>query len=234
LDYFGEQSPYYCGNCSNCLTEFEETDVSLEGRKIVSCVYRLKQRNRSFGKTMIIDILRGSKNQKILSFGLESLSTWGIMSGTSAQRIRTVLDCLIGEGILVQEDGEYPVVTMGNASGLLNENRRLIMKLPKERKQSKSRFLKTAETAAPLEIDQALLERLKKLRKEIASKEAVPAYIVFPDAALRDMCRKKPVSLIQFSGINGVGRVKLEKYGDMFTGLIRDYVNITCTAGISL
>jgi ATP-dependent DNA helicase RecQ len=72
-------------------------------------------------------------------------------------------------------------------------------------------------------IDDGLLDKLKKLRKEIASKESVPAYIVFSDASLRDMCRKKPLSLVQFSGVNGVGSVKLEKYGDIFTCLIRKH-----------
>jgi len=70
-----------------------------------------------------------------------------------------------------------------------------------------------------------LLDKLKKLRKEIAAKESVPAYIVFSDASLQDMCRKKPVSPVQFSAVNGVGSVKLEKYGEIFTKLIRDYVN---------
>ena len=241
LGYFGEHAPAYCGNCSNCLTEFDETDVSLEGRKIVSCVYRLKERNRSFGKIMIIDILRGSKNQKILSLGLDSLSTWGIMADTSAHRIRTILDCLIEEGILKMEDGEYPVVTMGRAGELLREERRLLMKLPKERKQVKAepkidpgfseivsthrqKVRKTTGTAITANFDEVLFEQLRKLRREIASRESVPAFVVFSDASLREMCFKKPVSLSQFSGINGVGQVKLEKYGGLFTELIRGYV----------
>ena len=234
LEYFNEQVPAYCGNCSNCLTEFEETDVTLEGRKIVSCVFRLKERNRKFGKTMIVDILRGSKNEKIRRLGLDTLSTWGIMKETSAHRIRAITDCLIDEGILLLEDGEYPVITMGHAGELIREERRLLMKLPKEKEKPqiapKSENLLSAEQTSerPSEIqaavDQVLLDKLKKLRREIASIESVPAYIVFSDASLRDMCRKKPVSLVQFSGVTGVGRVKLEKYGEKFTDLIRDYV----------
>jgi len=73
------------------------------------------------------------------------------------------------------------------------------------------------------DIDEGLLDKLKKLRREIAARESVPAYIVFSDATLRDMCRKRPVSLNQFSDVNGVGSVKLEKYGDIFTCLIREY-----------
>ena len=130
LAYFGEQMAKNCGNCSNCLAEFEETDVTLEARKIVSCVFRLKQRGRSFGKTMITDILRGSKNEKIIRFGFDTLSTFAIMADTKAHRIRQILDHLIDKGFLYVEEGEYPVVTLGDAEGLLKEEVSVLMKLP--------------------------------------------------------------------------------------------------------
>ena len=224
LAYFGDQAPSYCGHCSNCLIEFEETDVSLEARKIISCVYRLRQRNRSFGKTMIADILRGSKNEKIRRFGLDTLSTWGIMKETSVHRIRIIIDFLIDEGCLILEEGEYPVVTLGNAEDVLREERRLFMKLPKERGKP---ALTETEFAAPdsgYTVDTVLLGKLRELRKKLAAAESVPAYIVFSDASLRDMCRKKPVSQIQFSGVTGVGEIKLKKYGEVFTALIRSHV----------
>jgi len=230
LAYFGEKAKANCGNCSICLTEFKETDVTLEAQKTASCVYRLKQRGRSFGKTMIIDILRGSKNEKIRRFGFDTLSTWGIMKDTDAHRIRLILDHLIDEGILLLEEGEYPVVTLGNAEELLRNETRVFMKLPQERKKpadeknSRQGGEKLFEAQSPsAEIDNALLDKLRKLRREIAAKESVPAYIVFSDASLRDMCRKKPVSLVQFSGVNGVGQIKLEKYGEEFTVLIREH-----------
>jgi ATP-dependent DNA helicase RecQ len=227
LAYFGESAPSYCGHCSNCLIEFEETDVSLEARKIISCVYRLKQRNRSFGKTMITDILRGSKNEKIRRLGLDTLSTWGIMTDTGAHRIRSVLDFLIDEGCLLLEEGEYPVVVLGQAEGVLKEQRRLFMKLPRERKKpppAQAALQESIQALPAAGFDQALFDRLRELRKEIAAGEAVPAYIVFSDASLRDMSRKKPASLVQFSDVTGVGEVKLEKYGEAFTSLIRNYV----------
>ena len=230
LAYFGEQAPAYCGNCSICLTEFRQTDVTVEAQKIASCVYRLKQRGRSFGKTMIIDILRGSRNEKILRSGLETLSTWGIMSGTDAHRIRLILDHLIDEGILLLEEGEYPIVTLGSAGAVLRDETGVFMKLPQENKkpadgkaarQGGEKLFEAQSQSA--EIDDALLDKLRALRKEIAAKESVPAYIVFTDASLLDMCRKKPVSLAQFSGVNGVGGIKLEKYGEVFTALIREW-----------
>jgi ATP-dependent DNA helicase RecQ len=224
LSYFGENTADYCGNCSNCLTEYEETDVTLEARKIISCVLRLNMRNRSFGKTMIVDILRGSNNEKIKRFGLDSLSVWGIMGEEKAHRIRTILDFLIKEGCLMTEGDEYPVVTLGEGiEEILKEERRLFMKLPKEQKPKEEVKQKDK---TPLKIsyinktidtnDIVLFEKLKDLRKKIAAEENVPAYIVFSNATLLDMCHKKPGSLIQFSAVNGVGAVKLEKYGKAF------------------
>jgi len=274
LAYFGEASPSYCGHCSVCLTEYEDADVSLEAKKIISCVYRLKQRSRRFGKTMIIDILRGSKNEKIVSFGLESLSVYGIMAGTDAKQIRAILDFLIDRGILASEGGEYPVVVLGSGyEEVLNEKKRVVMKLPKtgnrdqglgigvRKNKEKNRTTEVTEfhgkevgfriknsvpsprgdavappvpslaisnekkipvESGPVEtgVDKDLFEKLKGLRKEIAAREGVPAYIVFSDASLRDMCRKKPTSLVQFSMVNGVGSVKLEKYGEAFVEAI--------------
>ena len=234
LAYFGEHAPVNCGNCSICLTEFKETDVTIEAQKIASCVYRLKQRGRSFGKTMIIDILRGSKNEKIRRAGLETLSTWCLMSDTGVHRIRLILDHLIDKGILLLEEGEYPVVTLGSAEELLRNDTRILMKLPQENKkaaetktsmQGGEKLLDAQDLSS--EIDEDLLDKLRKLRKEIAVRDAVPAYIVFSDASLRDMCRKKPASLAQFSGVNGVGQVKLEKYGETFTALIREHCEYT-------
>jgi ATP-dependent DNA helicase RecQ len=254
LAYFGESAPAYCGHCSVCLTVHEDTDVSLEARKIISCVYRLKQRGRSFGKTMIIDILRGSKNEKIVRFGLEDLSVYGIMAGEDAKKIRAVLDFLIDRGFLASEGEEYPYVVLGSGcEEIINEQQRVVMKLPKSisneqlamSKGRKSRETKSKEQVAdskgreqfpiagagvavkrdlPVEtdMDKGLFERLKELRKGIAAKEGVPAYIVFSDASLRDMCRKKPASLVQFSAVNGVGSVKLEKYGEAFIQIINN------------
>jgi ATP-dependent DNA helicase RecQ len=255
LAYFGEHYPANCGNCSNCLTEYKETDVTMEAQKIVSCVNCLKQRGRSFGKTMIIDILRGSKNEKVLRLGFETLSVFSVMSGISVQRIRLVLDHLIEEGFLFIEEGMYPVITLGSAQGLLREEIRILMKLPGEddssikkaieksgdekiQNQEQKNPSKVSPDKALLRqngmkkpdaknqsdnIDENLFDKLRKLRKEIAAKESVPAYVIFHDSSLRDMCRKKPVSLIQFSDVSGVGNLKLEKYGEIFTGLIREY-----------
>ncbi|MDR0491471.1 MAG: RecQ family ATP-dependent DNA helicase, partial [Oscillospiraceae bacterium] len=200
LSYFGEESPAYCGRCSNCLIEYEQADISPEAVKIISCVRQLRQRNRSFGKTMIIDILRGSKNEKIQKFGLDSLRAWGSMAETTARRVRTILDFLIDEDCLASEGDEYPVVVLGRAYGEMAEGQRLFMKLPREKRRiqapeenlwrqapqtSNRRPISPKTPGAPVGVpagipaeiipssesfDRALFEKLKELRKEIAAK----------------------------------------------------------------
>jgi ATP-dependent DNA helicase RecQ len=230
LSYFGEQPQNYCGNCSNCLTSYDEVDISLEARKIISCVYRLKQRHRAFGKVMIIDILRGSKSEKVVSQGFDTLSTWGIMKDASANKIRAILDWLVEEHYLLQNTGEYPVIEMGAKAGdFLKEDKPLMMMLAREPREKEavsaqsSLGIKSAEGSTESSFDEALFAKLKELRRQVAAKEGFPAYIVFPDASLRDMCRKLPQTLEEFLRVNGVGQVKMEKYGLPFTGLIREY-----------
>jgi len=142
------------------------------------------------------------------------------------------MDYLIDKKYLIMEDDEYPVVTLGNSNRILNEEQQVFMKLPEEKKkvpqskkQSGSKQTENYQTTSEENTADSgeLFEKLRKLRKEIAAQEGKPAYIIFSDAALKDMSIKKPVSLAQFSAINGVGSVKLEKYGEVFTALIREY-----------
>ncbi|GHV76936.1 ATP-dependent DNA helicase RecQ [Spirochaetia bacterium] len=241
LAYFGEQSPNYCGNCSNCKTVYESVDITLEAQKIISCVYRLKERGRSFGKIMIIDILRGSKTNKVTSQGFDTLSTYGIMAGTSAHRIRNIMDALISQGYLMVMPGEYPLVDLTpRFREITVEQKPLSMMLPVDRvgsseappRERGGSFAVTKTFEKPKSagilpdkdpVDEVLLTRLKDLRREFAQAGKVPAYIVFSDASLRDMCRKQPTTKAAFLGVSGVGEVKMEKYGDAFTRLIGEY-----------
>jgi ATP-dependent DNA helicase RecQ len=229
LSYFGEPSPSYCGNCSNCLTRFEEADITLEARKLISCVYRLKERGRSFGKTMIVDILRGSKSEKILNARLDTLSTWGIMADCDTHRARTILDYLVEQDYLTQTGiGGYPVVEMGKrAMEFLRQKDPLVMMLPKETRREKP-LITAGSTGQAIgdtfALDEGLLGRLKDLRRQLAAEAGVPAYIIFSDASLRDMCRKAPRTLEAFAEVAGVGEIKLKRYGRIFTEGIRDYL----------
>ncbi|MDR1788422.1 MAG: DNA helicase RecQ [Treponema sp.] len=241
LAYFGEDAPAYCGNCSNCLTKYDEVDVSLEARKIISCVYRLKQRGRGFGKTMIIDILKGSGAAKIKNLGLQSLSTWGIMKDDSAARIRAVLDFLVERRYLAQRGAEFPVIEWGErAAAFITAKTPLPMMLPREEAPAPRKAAGAAWGGssggggasgagafdAAGAFDEALFEKLRGLRKRLAAAESLPAYIIFSDATLNDMCRKKPLTRAAFSRVTGVGQVKNDKYGASFTALIREHLGV--------
>jgi ATP-dependent DNA helicase RecQ len=226
LKYFGEASPHYCGNCSNCNTVFENADISLSAQKIISCVFRVEQRGRRFGKSMIVNILKGSKSEKVTGAGLDSLSTYGIMSDTDAHRIRVILDYLIEQGYLEVSQGEYPVVCPSPRSReIIFDKKPVSMMLPKETRKEERQTAAQSET--PLsDFDGGLFAKLKDLRSRLAKDAHVPAYIIFSDAALRDMCRKKPESKEKFLEVSGVGTAKMEKYGDEFTALIREHFRI--------
>ncbi|MDR1637997.1 MAG: DNA helicase RecQ [Treponema sp.] len=253
LSYFGEAAPHYCGNCSNCLTQYENVEVTLEARKILSCVYRLKERGRLLGKTMVINILRGSRDKKIRDTKLDTLSTWGIMADSGPHRIRLIIDYLIDRGYLQLQGAEYPVLSLSpRFREIISGQIPLTLKLPREPElpreprpsgepelsgtpQPSGEPKPSAGTApAAGEWDEALFTRLKELRKDIAREAQVPAYIVFSDAALRDMCRKRPASPSRFLEVSGVGPAKLEKYGDAFIALIRAHPENGTTQHIEL
>jgi ATP-dependent DNA helicase RecQ len=236
LGYFGEAAPNYCGNCSNCDTVFETTDITIPAQKIISCVYRLEKMGRRFGKIIVINILRGSKNEKIRSFGLNTLSTYGIMADTDAHRVRTIMDFLIDQRYLAVSGGEYPVVNLTEKSReIIFDKKPLAMMLPQEVKQSRppelpdDAVLQSSETVGAefagrsIAADEGLLAKLKELRTRLAQEARVPAYIIFSDAALRDMCRKIPETMEQFLNVSGAGSVKTAKYGEAFTSAIREW-----------
>ncbi|WP_059370215.1 DNA helicase RecQ [Treponema endosymbiont of Eucomonympha sp.] len=225
LRYFGETAPGYCGKCSNCAAHFEPSDVTLDAQKIVSCVYRAAERGLSFGKAALADILRGSRNAKLLEARLDTLSTYGIMKDASAKRLRAVTDRLVERGYLLLDGAEYPVLKWSaKTREILDRERplRLEMMLPREEAIQGARETFHAEAGG--EIDAELLSRLKKLRKRVAGDANVPAYIVFADATLKDMCRKLPQTKARFLEVPGVGKVKMEQYGDRFTAEIRDFL----------
>ncbi|MDR2842026.1 MAG: RecQ family ATP-dependent DNA helicase, partial [Spirochaetaceae bacterium] len=232
LKYFENSKLSYCGHCSNCLTQFENNDITLQAKKIVSCVYRIEQRGietnkpRSFGKTMIVDILHGSKNQKIMEAGFNTLSTYGIMADTSSTRIRKILDYIIEKDYLALSGSEYPVVARSEKSAAVIKSGgdfKLEMKLPKAEEQNAVRSVLHIEQNA--QIDEELLSVLRKLRADLASSAKVPAYIVFTDASLKDMCLKKPETPEEFLNVSGVGNRKLEQYGAIFVKAIKNHKN---------
>lgn len=221
LQYFGEKPKSYCGRCSNCLTQYETVDATIPAQKILSCVLRVRQR---YGKRMVIDILRGSKNERLIGLGLDQLTTYGIMADSSETSIRQIMQCLEEEGYLFTEPGEYPVVKVTpSCDALLKGQRRFEIKVPKEKQPSADKTSRRVSSAATA-VDHVLYDKLKALRTELAETQKVPAYIIFSNATLMDMCQKRPTTLEAFLEVSGVGTRKLQQYGEPFLSVIRQYL----------
>jgi len=220
LKYFGERPPVYCGHCSNCKTNFETVDITVVTQKILSCVARMKGR---YGINMVIDILRGSKNERVLRLGFERLSTYGICEESSHQ-LRSIIQHLIVNGYLVKTDDEYPVIKLGNiANDVLNGKATVQMKLPKEKPAIKLTKQATKYTdAGP--VDKRLFAILRDIRLSIALEQNLPSFVIFHDSTLTDMCRKLPTTREALLRVSGVGQVKAERYGKQFIDAISNFL----------
>jgi len=219
LKYFGENPSVYCGNCGNCNTKFETIDITVEAQQILSCVTRMRGR---YGLNMVIDTLRGSKNEKIHRLGLDKLSTYGI-SEKSTHQLRAIMQHLILSGYLVKTDDEYPVVKLGRrANEILRDGTQISMKLSKDEDKEKKR-LKADKHAQKSQVDIALFSILRDVRKVIAEEQNMPAFVIFHDSTLTDMCEKRPTTMQEFLNVSGVGQVKAERYGKQFVDAILNY-----------
>jgi ATP-dependent DNA helicase RecQ len=220
LEYFGEQAPVYCGHCGSCDTVFESTDVTVEAQKIISCVIRINRMNRSFGRSMIADILHGSKNARIIDSGMDKLPTYATMSDDSLHRIRIIMDYMIENQYLRISGSEYPVVIPGRrAIEIVKQNTPVFMKLPMAKKAAKPKPVKASRHP-----DEELFNKLKALRTHLALKAGVPPYVVFSNAVLSEMCLKLPCTKDELLNVSGIGPIKCERYGDSFMRLIKDHI----------
>lgn len=220
LGYFGEDAPAACGRCSNCLRDFEQEDITVPAQKILSCVLRMKER---YGVSLLVNTLRGSRSERVIRLGLDELSTYGIMRDESERSLRAKIDFLIARGFLVLTDDEFPVVRTTPASkGVLFRGERLMMPVAKRtQKELAAESEKLSMLAGP--SDAELFEGLRALRRELASAQGVPAFVVFSDATLRDMCEKLPRTPEEMLKVSGVGQVKLARYGETFLEVIREH-----------
>lgn len=208
LNYFGEEYNKECGNCSNCLSEGEIVDKTIDAQKVLSCIYRMK---RGFGTTMIVDVLRGSKNRRVLDLGFDKLSTYGIMKNYKGEKLKEFINTLVSHGFIDLIEGDYPVIRLNNKS-------MLVLKGKEE--------VKFKEYVVDKKIieDNELVMILKELRLEIAKEEGVPPYIIFGDITLKEMSSVYPRTKEEFLSISGIGEKKYDKYGERFSNVIRKYV----------
>lgn len=214
LRYFGGEKKAYCGKCSNCLSVHKLVDVTIDAQKIMSCIARTEQR---YGKTVICDVLKSSKSEKILKAELNNQSTYGIMKEVTARHIFGTIDFLAEKEYISADNETEALKLLPKSRDVLFGRERLVMK----KVENSEKVVKTHRPEVPVNAD--LLDALKALRKSIASKKSVPAYVIFSDATLIDMCKKCPETSDEMLEVSGVGRTKLEKFGKEFLEVIAKF-----------
>lgn len=209
LHYFGEfDVEEHCDNCSNCKLEGELIDITIDAQKVLSCVYRMHER---FGVKMIAEVLKGSKSAKIKQFNFERLSTYGLMKERKLKDISDLILRLSAMQYLDITESQYPVVTLNELSWQVLRGQKKVWQ--------KMVIVKKAKAKGEL------FEALRSLRKELATKEKLPPYMIFSDATLTQMATDKPTDLELMKNIRGVGEFKLQKYGEEFLTVIKSYIS---------
>ena len=218
LRYFGEEREEACGNCDVCLNPPKTWNATEAAQKLLSNIYRTGQR---FGSGHVIDVLRGKSTDRINQFGHNKLSTYGIGADLSDKQWRSIIRQLIVQNYLLVNDEQYGAIQLTEkARGILKGEIKLFLR------EDVTAAKPTREKKLNANIDEAdrdLWEALKACRKELADDQGVPPYTIFHDATLMEMMQFRPTSNAELLTINGVGAVKLEKYGDEFLAILAEY-----------
>ena len=207
LRYFGEQNiRVYCTNCSNCLSNDELRDYTIEAQKVLSCVYRSKER---YGISVLIDVLRGMVGPKIINDKLNQLSTYGIMKDYSSKFIRDFIKVLIEYGYISLRQGTYSMLQLNEKSyKILKSDLKVVLKLEADNEEKV--------------LNNMLFNKLKLWRRDIAIQEGVKPYIIFSDATLIELCNKLPQNEEELLEIRGMGEKKFKKYGEKLIELLKE------------
>lgn len=207
LRYFGEQNiREYCTNCSNCLSNDELRDYTIEAQKVLSCVYRSKER---YGISVLIDVLRGMVGPKIINDKLNQLSTYGIMKDYSSKFIRDFIKVLIEYGYVSLRQGTYSMLQLNEKSyKILKSDLKVVLKLKADNEKKV--------------LNNMLFNKLKLWRRDIAIQEGVKPYIIFSDATLIELCNKLPQNEEELLEIRGMGEKKFKKYGEKLIELLKE------------
>jgi ATP-dependent DNA helicase RecQ len=215
LAYFGDEYPKDCGNCDNCLNPPASWDGTEAAQKLLSAVYRTGQR---FGAAHVVDVLLGKNTDRIRQRGHDKLSVYGIGKELSGPAWRSVIRQLVVQGYLRSDQQRFGAL-------VLTEQSRSVLRGDIELKLREDKRVKTEKkprraAAALAPADQTLFEALRERRKEIADELELPPYVIFHDATLMQMAEHRPTTEAAMLSINGVGAVKLERYGKAFLEVI--------------
>ena len=224
LKYFGEEiEDEKCDNCGNCLSQSEMVDITIEAQKILSCIYRVRER---YGATMITQILKGSKGKRILELGLDNLSTYGIMKEYTEPALKEIIMTLVAMDYIHMTADKYPILKLTSASiPVLKGDVKVYHK--KELLESKQITRKRTLDLEYIDenYDKKLFAELRELRYRLAQQKGVAPFIIFHDSTLKEMATYFPKDKEEFLRIKGIGLMKYENYGEDFINIIRDYLD---------
>ena len=221
LEYFGQEYPQLCGNCSNCESTAEQRDITEYAKMILSCIYRIQEQlGYSLGATLVAGVLHGSGEKRIKELRLTELSTYGLMNHVPRPEIREMISALENQGYIISHPDRGDLKLTGRAREVLFHGEKVKMLVRKKKRE------KPRKKDAPSSPNTAgLLQELKALRLTLAKEENMPAYIVFSNATLQDMAQKAPVTMAEFLNVSGVGKYKAERYGQAFITTIKKYMS---------
>lgn len=221
MEYFGEKHDGNCNSCDYCLSDFETFDATVDAQKLLSAVYRLKER---YGKTMIIDFLRGSQSAKITDY-MRSLPTYGVGNNQDKNYWQNLITQLLIKGFLAESNEEFSVLKLNEESkSVLFKDKKVIFQKVKERAKAVTvAEIETDYSAPDIDANEELFAELKTLRREIAERENVPPYVIFSDATLLELSAYLPNSKEELIEISGFGAFKIEKYGEIFLPTIIEF-----------
>lgn len=207
ISYFGETDLEDCGKCANCTDTREAFEVTVDVQKVLSCVIRMGQR---FGKTMIAQVLTGSRNKKVLEFNFDQLSTYGLMKDRNTKEVSDFIEFIISENYLGVENGQFPIIYVTEQGKDVLTNKVKV-------------FRKGSVETKQITKEDPLFNQLRALRMRMAQEAGVPPFVVFSDKSLHDMVVKMPKTEEEFLQVNGVGAAKLERYGEAFIEEIKSF-----------
>ena len=216
LEYFGQKHPENCGACGSCAKEYEKKDITKEAQMILSCVRRIKDHLGYFvGKPTVARVLQGSKEKKLLELGLNELSTYGLLKTMGRTDIRLMIDRLEDGGYLATELEHQTLRLTEKSASVLYLGEQVEILVLKEEK-----LLPIGEDGMT-EDERELFDLLRECRSKLARQNGVAPFMIFSNATLMDMAKKRPTNMTAFKRVSGVGEMKAQWYGKEFLKVLK-------------
>lgn len=229
LTYFGEKSPEPCSNCGNCLNQTASKDMTDVALAVLQGIHATGER---YGLGTVLEVLRGAGTKRIKDFGLDRNASYGALKGASASQLQAVAEQLSVEGYLQTAGGRLPIARLGPRAKEVFDGQRVFLRLPEQQKHSAAQYRKGARSGTGSDdaarheepaYDGGLFEALRTVRQRRATQLGVPAYVVFSDATLQDMCRHRPHNKEEMMRVRGVGEAKYRQFGQEFLRAVIQY-----------